>query len=89
MTNITDTTKSVDHYVWKAFYISNMYDEQTGAIFATTKERAMELVADDADIGNEGWTKNSQTDYPLYQITDSKHHIVTVMRERVYGEIDE
>ncbi|MFW5900388.1 MAG: hypothetical protein ACOCTH_01260 [Halodesulfurarchaeum sp.] len=76
----------VDHYVWKAYYIRDHWDEPSDEILAASKEKAMELVADEADVPNAGWEKNDSVDYPLYQLHRTTHHVVTVVRKPVYGD---
>ena len=77
---------SVDHYVWKAYHIKGEWDDPTDEVLATSKEKAMELAAENADVPNEGWGQNDMVDYPLFQLHDTHHHIVTVVRKEVLDD---
>lgn len=76
----------IDHYVWEGYYIRDRYSNESGSIYATTRDEAMRLVAEDAGVPNEGWEMNERADYPLYQLHDTRHHVVTVVQRPVYGE---
>jgi len=82
-------SKPIDHYVWKAYYIKDHWDSPSGEVLANTKETAMELIAQAADVPNAGWEQDETVDYPLYQLTRTTHHVVTVVREPVYGAKDD
>jgi hypothetical protein len=78
----------VEHYVWEGFYIPAQWDDPTGHVLATTKDRAMELIAEEADVPDAGWEQHSR-DENLYQLHRTTHHVVTVKRRPVYGDPDE
>lgn len=82
---MTTDDRTIDHYVWKGFYIHGHYDDAAGTVLGAEKEDAMELITDSAAVPNEGWEENSSADYPLYQIHDTAYHIITVVREPVYS----
>lgn len=75
----------VDHIVWKAFYHHRKWDDHIGELYAVSKDRAMELIAEEADVENEGWETNDTVDYELYQLWDTEHHVVTVTEVSVYA----
>ncbi len=81
-----NSNTTIDHYVWKGYYLPDEYGDTSDEILATTKEKAMELTAEHADVENENWVQNDMVGYPLYQRDDTQHHVVTVTREPVYGD---
>lgn len=82
---MTQGTENVDHYVWEGFYVPDSWDDAQGNVLAVSKERAMELIADEADVPNAGWTKNDRATDPSYQLRRTVHHVVTVRRRPVFG----
>lgn len=83
-------SESIDHYVWEAFYLKSQYDSKSGRLLASTAEVAKRRIADEADIQNEEWTeKTLSDDQPGFQRWDTQHHIVTVVRQPVYGEVSD
>lgn len=79
------STSDIDHYIWVAYYIKSRWDSQSDSIYATDKETAQERVSRKAGVENDGWEKNEQADYPLYQRHDTDYHIITVVRKPVFG----